>query len=143
MQTLVTNHIHSLRLGLRSCQTSGIGSLLKFFARTPPFDPIVECLPQWRRQPRRNGGRRGTGVWGTEKFWDHALFYATKRPFYRQGTPMFKAGGTLFKCNSTLRSSETVRILGFLMTNIANKAMSTRNGSNETLVSNSHSDMSH
>ena len=56
---------------------------------------------------------------------------------------MFTAGGTLLKCNSTLRSSETVKILGFMMTNVANKAMSARNGSNETLVSTSYSDMSH
>ena len=56
---------------------------------------------------------------------------------------MFTAGGTLFKCNSTLRSGETVKILGFLMTNVANKAMSARYGSNETLASTSHSDMSH
>ena len=70
-------------------------------------------------------------------------FYARKRPFYQQGTLMFTAGGTLFKCNSTLRSSETVKILGFMMTNVANKAMSARNGSNETLVSTSYSDKSH
>ena len=56
---------------------------------------------------------------------------------------MFTAEGTLFKCNSTLRSSETVKILGFLMTNVANKAMSVRYGSNEILVPNSLSAMSH
>ena len=56
---------------------------------------------------------------------------------------MFTAGGTLFKCNSTLRSSETVKILRFMMTNVANKAMSARYGGNETLVSTSYSDMSH
>ena len=39
--------------------------------------------------------------------------------------------------------SEAVKILGFLMTNVANKAMSARYGSNEILVSTSHSDMSH
>ena len=92
------------------------------------------------------GGRRGIRgprAESPEKLWDHALFYARKRPFYRQRTPMFPAGGTLFKCNSTLRSSETVKILGFLITNVANKAMPARYGSNEILVSTSHSDMSH
>ena len=54
---------------------------------------------------------------------------------------MSTAGGTLLKCNSTLRSSETVKVLRFLMTNVANKAMSARYGSN--VVSTSHSDMSH
>ena len=42
-----------------------------------------------------------------------------------------------------IRSSETVKILGLLMANVANKAMSARYGANETLVSTSHSDMSH
>ena len=56
---------------------------------------------------------------------------------------MFTAGGTLCKCKPTLKSSETVKILGFLMNNVTNKAMSARYGSNETLVSTSHSDMSH
>ena len=91
------------------------------------------------------GGRRGFGCPGAEpgKIIGTTPFYARKRPFYRQETPMFTAGGTLFKCNSTLRSSETVKILGFLMTNVANKAMSAKYGSNEILVSTSHSDMSH
>ena len=63
--------------------------------------------------------------------------------FTDRETPMFTAGGTLFKCNSTLRSSETVKILRFLMTNVANKAIPARYGSNEMLVSTSHSYMSH
>ena len=41
------------------------------------------------------------------------------------------------------RDCQDVKILGFLMTNVANKAMSARNGSNEILVSTSHSNMSH
>ena len=52
---------------------------------------------------------------------------------------MFAVGGTLFKCNS-LRSSEAVKISGFLMTNVANKAMSARYGSNVILVITSHSE---
>ena len=64
----------------------------------------------------------------------NALFTDRERPCL---------GGTLFNCSSTLRSSKTVKILGFLMTNVANKAMSARYGSNETLVSTFHSDMSH
>ena len=51
---------------------------------------------------------------------------------------MSTAGGMLFKCNSTLRSSDC-QDLGILMTNVANKVMSARYGSNETLVSTSHS----
>ena len=77
-------------------------------------------------------GDEGGGA--PEKFLRRRPFFAGKRPFYGQGTPMFAAGGTLFKCNSTSRSSETVKILGFLMTNVANKAMSARYDSNETLL---------
>ena len=105
---------------------------------------------QWRRQPPRNGGTkedRGSGNVGTKgdrkNLWDHALFTLGNALLTDRETPMFTAGGTLFKCNSTLKSSETVKILRFLMTNVANKAMSARYGSNEILVSTSHSDMSH
>ena len=64
---------------------------------------------------------------------------------------MFTAGGTLHCAVqmqlNIIRSSETVKILGLLMANVANQAMSamsiTRYGGNETLVSTSHSDMSH
>ena len=48
---------------------------------------------------------------------------------------MFTAGGTLLKCNLTLRSSETIKILRFLITKIANKAMSAGYDGNEILVS--------
>ena len=67
-------------------------------------------------------GARGSG--GS----DHALFYARKRPFYRQGMPMFTAGercAVRMQLN-IIRSSETVKILGLLMANVANKAMSAK-----------------
>ena len=91
------------------------------------------------------GDEGGWGVQGRSprtNFWDHALSYARKRPFYRQGTPMFTAGGMLFKCNSMLRSSETVKILGFMMNQCCKQSFVCRYGSNETLVSPSNSDMS-
>ena len=101
---------------------------------------------QWQHQLPRNGGTKGgqgSGGGAPRKIFGPRPFYARKCPFYRQGTPVFTAGGTLFKCNSTLRSSKTVKIMGFLMTNFAKIAMSSRYGSNETLVSISHLDMSH
>ena len=88
-------------------------------------------------------GDRGSGGGPPGKIVGTTPFYDRKRPFYRQGMPMFTTRGTLFKYNLTLRSSETVEILGFMMTNVANKAMSARNGSNETLLTTSYSDMSH
>ena len=82
---------------------------------------------QWRRQlPRNGGGAKGAGgleVEPPEKFLGPCPFYVRKHPFYRQKMPMLTAGGTPFNCKSTLRSSKTVKILGFLMTNVANKAV--------------------
>ena len=103
---------------------------------------------QWRRQPPRNGRDeedRGSGFFGPcpKIFWTMPYFMLGNAPFTDRERPCLQKGGTLFKCNSTLRSSETVKILGFLMTNIANKVMSARYGSNETPVSTSHSDISH
>ena len=99
----------------------------------------VHPSKQWRRQPSRNGGDEGgsvvRGCKSRKNFWDQALFYARKRPLYRQGT--------LLICNSTLRSSETVNILGFLMTNVANKATCLLGTEVMKLVSTSHSEVRH
>ena len=65
----------------------------------------------------------------------NALFTDRERPCFQQGERYSNA--------AQQRSSETVKILGFLMTNVAKKAMPARYSSNEILVSTSHSDMSH
>ena len=65
----------------------------------------------------------------------NALFTDRERPCLQPGNAV--------QMQLNIRSSETVKILGFLMANVANKAMSARYGGNETLVSSSHSDMRH
>ena len=91
-----------------------------------------------------SGGASRQEMGGTKGDRGPRPLYARKRPFLLTGNAhVYSRGNALQMQLNIIRSSETVKILGLLIANVANKAMSARYGGNETLVSTSHSDMIH
>ena len=77
------------------------------------------------RSPRKNS-------------WDHA-FLCQETAFLPTGNTLVYSRGNAVQMQLNVKEQRDCQDLGILMTNVANKVMSARYGSNETLVSTSHS----